>query len=118
MKLIDLMNSETALIKLYSMELPISLSFKIKMNIKEIKPVLQDFKEKRLEIFKKYGTQKGNSYELPKDMPEEFNKALKKLDELGNTEIELQLQAISLDDFKDVKITPELLEKIEYMLVL
>jgi uncharacterized protein YutE (UPF0331/DUF86 family) len=105
MRLGELKNIETVIVKLMSAELPIRLAFKFGVVVEQINDNLRRLEEFRVNLVKKYGKtdNKGNLQVLPENM-DKFTDELK---ELLDTEVDIKIVKIPIEVFEkgDIKVS-------------
>lgn len=87
-------------------------AFRVARLLRELEKEFTLFNEKRVELIREYA-QKDENGEIKSDEngnvtlePERLNEFYQKLEELLNTEVEINAEKISIDDFGDVDFTP------------
>lgn len=108
----DLVNGTEALQKLAGTGLKAKLAWQIGKLIKAAEAELQSFNETRIELIKKYGAKDEND-ELITDEngnckinPEGVEEFTNELNELANSEVELNATKVKMDDLENVDFTP------------
>lgn len=113
----QLVNSQSALKKLYDSNLSFNISYKISKIIATIDTELKFFESERAKLFKTYGTSTDdNKIEILPENMEQFNSEIQTLLSL---EISLSIDLISLDDLSKestIKLTPREVSYIDYMI--
>ena len=109
-------------------DLPIKVAYALVKNYKKIDTELKAFEETKNKLFEKYGEKvvldkKGNVVEdeskgkkvtrIKKEHIETFNK---EIDKILEDEIDLQVHKIKIEIFEDVKIKPQTLMAIDFLL--
>jgi hypothetical protein len=97
MKLVQLVNSFEAFIKLSKQDLPVKVSFKYKGLVRKVMALVEDFEKVRNDLFNKYQAtynQKNNTFEF-KDA-ESKSAWQKEVSSLLETEIDLKFEPIPL----------------------
>lgn len=111
-KISDLLNSTEVLQKLANKELKARLAWSVSKLLKAADKEISDFNEARMNLIKKYG-EKDESGELITD--EKGNCKITEgsvsafsveLNELMNTEVEINANKILIDDIGDLEFTP------------
>jgi sulfopyruvate decarboxylase TPP-binding subunit len=103
-KLGEIVNAKDSLIKLFKMDLPIIISYKLGKLVKEVDKEIKHFEEERFKLIKKYGelTDK-NSYSVKPENVEEFAKDLKELLEIS---LKLEIEKVSLENISsEIKLS-------------
>jgi len=98
MKLLQLVNSFGAFMKLSQQDLPVKISFKYKGLVREVMAIVQDFEKVRNDLFTKYQAiydQKNNVFEF-KDV-ESKDAWQKEINSLLDTEVNLKFEPILLN---------------------
>lgn len=94
-KIYEILNAKQVLDELYSNKsLPTKTAYKIYLLLSKLNASLEFFNSKRIELFKKYGEQKGEETVVSDEKRLEFLEALKELTEL---ECEEPIEKIDLD---------------------
>lgn len=111
-KIADLVNSTETLQKLAQKDFKAKLAWSIARLLKSAEVEIQSFNEARMNLIKKYG-EKDENGELVTDENgnckienESINEFSNELNELINTEVEINANKISLDLLEDVDFTP------------
>lgn len=111
-KLGELVNSTEVLQKLSQTELKAKLSWAVTKLLKAADKEMQDFNEARMNLIQKYG-EKDENGELITDenknckIPEAgLQKFSAELNELVETEIEINVNPLNIDDLEDKEFTP------------
>ena len=116
-----IINSREARKNISAKELDVKTSFKIAKNIKTIDEISNIFVDEKRKLVSKYGTKddKGNLKvddhgvaEIDKDNLEKWNKSYAELLEIEN---EVAIEKIKLSEL-DIKVSPQELLSIEYMI--
>lgn len=112
LKMNDLLNSTETLQKLSQKELKAKLALSIARLLKEAEREMQNFNEVRMNLIKKYGEkdengelitdEKGNC-KILNDNTADFSK---ELNDLIETEIEINANKLKLDDLETLDFTP------------
>lgn len=121
MKLSTLVGSEESLVKLMALKMPMSVSYKLSKLVFRMQPDLKIWNEKRLELFKEYGTldEKTDQYTVK---PENIVKFQEELTKLLEVEVDLTFapekpfEKISVAEFGDAQIEPSVLLQLEWLL--
>lgn len=112
---LQLINSEQALIKLKSQELPILVAYKLNKAIKDIAEKIAFINEQKNEIIKKYGKEEHGSYSIAQDDKENIDKFLKDFKEVLDIEEEVNVEPFDLKDFENVKLSSDEFEMISFL---
>ena len=102
-------------------ELPYSATLKISKNIKKIQILLDEYKDEFKKLSEKYfeKDEEGNyitNKEGIKIKDEYINEYIEKLKILEEFENEVELYTINSNDLKDIKISPQTLMAIEFII--
>lgn len=104
MKLIQVVNARKALMEALSgQKLSFSLSYKIAKFMEFTDEDNKFFAENFRKTAEEHGTIDGDTYKIPTDKIDEFNK---KIEELGNTEVDVRLEFTEAD-FSALNVTVE-----------
>lgn len=99
-----LLECEAGLAKLMRATFKPSIGLKIHRMVKQLELELTLVKEKRMEIFKKFGEEiEGGNLAIPKEKVEAANA---ELEDLLNTELEIEVQKHPLSMIDHVELTP------------
>ena len=111
-KISDLINSTEVLQKLAGTSLKARLAWQVARLLKAAEGEIQSFNETRLNLIKKYGVkdengelitdEKGNCQIIPEGI-EDFSR---ELNELIDTNVEINANKISIDDLDNIEFTP------------
>lgn len=114
MKLLTVVNSQQALGKLYTQDLPIRVSYKLKKLITAVDIELKEFGEFRNKLLEKYGKKTGeDSYIVGPDEGPAFTAELQ---ELLETEVELEVPQFTLEEIADAKLSVQDLASLDFMI--
>lgn len=111
-KLGELVNSTEVLQKLSQTELKAKLSWAVTKLLKAADKEMQDFNEARMNLIQKYGekdengeliTDENKNCKIPEAGLQEFSA---ELNELVETEIEINVNPLNIDDLEDKEFTP------------
>ena len=104
-KLGDIVSEENqnALVVLQSIKFPIKVSYRIKRIADKLIPEIQAFKEKKLELFKEFGTfdkdpETGKELQSQTILPENIAKYQEQIVLLADTEIVVDIEKINIDE--------------------
>lgn len=118
-KFSDLINSTEVLQKLARTELRAKVAWQVSKLLKLAETEMQNFNETRLEVLKKYG-EKDENGELITDennnckiVPSEIANFNNELNELLNTQIEINANKLDIDDLDDINFTPAEMNTLE-----
>ena len=111
-KISDLVNSTETLQKLAKKDFKAKLAWSIARLLKSAETEIQGFNEARVNLIRKYG-EKDESNELITDekgnckiIPEEIENFSKELNELMDSEVEINGSKLKMDLLEDVDFTP------------
>ena len=111
-KISDLLNSTEALQKLANKELKARLAWSVSKLLKAADKEISDFNDTRMNLIKKYG-EKDESGELITDekgnckiIADNMDAFTDELNELMNTDVEINANKILIDDIGDIEFTP------------
>lgn len=90
-----------------SLKFSVATCFLLFKNKKILTPVIESIKETRMILLKKYGTPQDGGITIPNERLPEFQK---EYNELMDTENEIELNKISIEDLKDIKIDMKTME--------
>lgn len=105
----------TEAFKEFSEYIPAKINFIIQKNVQKLTELAKDIDVARADVAKHYGTpaEDGNSYEI-KDENKEI--AMKELYDLFTIEQEIEIKKVNIDDFGDIKFTPQQMSALMFML--
>ena len=119
LKISDLLNSTEALQKLAGKELKAKLAWQVSRVLKLAEKEIQDFNETRMNLIKKYG-EKDENGELVTDENnnckinnESINDFSNELNELIESEIEINANKIKIEDIENIDFTPAEMTQLE-----
>lgn len=118
-KISDLLNSTDALQKLAGTELKAKLAWQVGRILKAADTEIQSFNDTRMNLIKKYGEkdesgelitdEKGNC-KIPNEVLNEFSN---ELNELVDSEVEINVNPIAIDNLTDKEFTPAEMSQLE-----
>ena len=118
-KISDLLNGTEALKKLAETQLKAKLAWQVGRILKAADTEIQSFNDTRMDLIKKYG-EKDENGELITDekgnckvMPDGIENFSNELNELINSEIEINANKISIDSLEDKEFTPAEMSQLE-----
>lgn len=116
LKLDQIFIGYAALQQVGSEKLPIKLSFTLQRNMRLLAPEAEGYEKSRVALIKtKYGVeQKNGNFSVPPKNMEAFQK---EMDELGKSEIELDIKTIAIDQAEALQISPVQFDALEWMFV-
>lgn len=107
----ELMNVDLALSGLATVQLPITVSFKLSVLMKRIRPHIKSANEQRTELAKQLGVEDENIQGQYKIKNENKQKFQDELDKLAKIEVVIDFSRIRISDIGDIKIQPSLLHQ-------
>jgi len=115
LKLEEIINASPALQTLSNTKLPVLVSFKLSMLLKELNPVYQSYNESRTKLLEKYGklNKEKTNYDFYGNKREEYAEKHK---ELLQADIKLDIPDIKISELDDIKIEPIFLEQLNWLL--
>jgi len=118
MKVVDIVNSAQVVQQLLGSKMKIGAAYKIKKNAEEIQIIVKAFEEKRTELLEKTGTlnEEKNEYEFK--TPKDRTKFDKGMNEHLQSEVDIDIKKVSVEDLGEVEIAPAALEVVEFMIEL
>ena len=103
-KLIDFVTAQPAFKVILNKPLDPAIAFRLSCLIDTINDSMKKFNDIRMIQVEKYGNKnKDGGYNIPKETVEEFEKSMEKL---GQEEIEVQYEPITLSDLSCMQLTP------------
>ena len=118
-KISDLLNGTEALKKLAETQLKAKLAWQVGRILKAADTEIQSFNDTRMDLIKKYG-EKDENGELITDekgnckvMPDGIENFSNELNELINSEVEINANKISIDSLEDKEFTPAEMSQLE-----
>ena len=111
-KISDLLNATETLQKLAQKDFKAKLAWTISKLLKQAEVEIQSFNETRMTLVKKYGEKDENDELITDDkgnckiVQESIDDFSNELDELLNTEVEINANKIQMSLLEDVKFTP------------
>lgn len=123
-KLKQAINAVGGLNALQSEKLPIKVSYKISKLANKLAPDLDIFNKKRLDLIKEFGTEnkENQTITVDPDKIEEYQKQLKQLEELLETDIEVNFgdgkpfEPIKSAELGNVSIEPKFLNGLDWLI--
>ena len=119
LKISDLLNSTEALQKLAGKELKAKLAWQVARVLKLAEKEIQDFNETRMNLIKKYGekdengelvTDENNNCKINNEFINDFSN---ELNELIESEIEINANKIKIEDIENIDFTPAEMTQLE-----
>jgi len=107
LKLGEIVGAEKQIETLLDLKFPVKVSYKIKRLADKIQPELKAFREKNLELFKKYGTHDPEKDVYTLDIPENHKVFNKEFAELLEVEVNLDFEKIKIADLGDTLVEPK-----------
>lgn len=118
----EIYNTATALSELFStmvqaeMKLPVKVNFYFQKNMNSLIAMAQELEQERTNIIMKYGTPTPEDPERVMIDPEKLDDANKELSDLFSLEQEVAINAIELDWFDGINMTPQQVNAITFMI--
>ena len=118
-KISDLLNGTDALKKLSETELKAKLAWQVGRILKAADAEIQSFNETRMNLIKKYGEKDENGELITDDkgnckiLNDELDEFSNELNELIESEIEINANKISIDSLEDKEFTPSEMSQLE-----
>ena len=118
-KISELLNSTEVLQKLAGTELKAKLSWQVGRILKAADNEIQAFNETRMNLIKKYGEKDENEELITDDkgnckiLPEYINDFSTELNELMDSEVEINANKIGIDKLEDKEFTPAEMSQLE-----
>lgn len=115
----DIVNSVEIFSALSQKKLNMRMAYQLAKIIKEVQKEFELFQETRMKLINEYAERdedgrlkidENNNFTIPREKIQDFQK---ELNELLETQVELQINKINLDELEDVEFTPMELIKIE-----
>lgn len=104
MKLLNCLQAHKSLTSLSKNKMPLSVSFNVAKNVSDLSVVVDNFYQERDKRIKELNSLKDKESEEAKSMAENFQK---ELDELLDSDIEMNLKVIDLSACKELSVAPE-----------
>lgn len=104
MKLLNCLQAHKSLSSLSKNKLPLAVSFNVAKNVSDLSTVVDSFYKERDKKIKELNALTDKESEEAKAMAESFQK---ELDELLDSEVEMDLKVINLSSCKDISVAPE-----------
>lgn len=118
-KLSELLNSTETLKKLSQKDFKAKLAWSISRLLKAAEQEIQEFNDTRMNLINKYG-EKGDDGQLVTDdkgncriVPESIQEFSNELNELINTEVEINANPIDIELLEDLEFTPTEMTQLE-----
>jgi hypothetical protein len=118
-KLSELLNSTETLKKLSQKDFKAKLAWSISRLLKAAEQEIQEFNDTRMNLINKYG-EKGDNGQLVTDekgncriIPENIQEFSNELNELINTEVEINANPIDIELLEDLEFTPTEMTQLE-----
>lgn len=118
----EIYNTATALSELFTtmvqaeMKLPVKVNFYFQKNMNSLIAMAQELEQERTNIIMKYGTPTPEDPEKVMIDPEKLDDANKELSDLFSLEQEVAINAIELDWFDGINMTPQQVNAITFMI--
>lgn len=104
MKLLNCLQAHKSLSSLSKNKLPLPVSFNVAKNVSSLSTVVDSFYKERDKRIKELNALEDKESAEAKSMAESFQK---ELDELLDSEVEMDLKVINLSSCKDISVAPE-----------
>lgn len=106
MKLIDVVNAQSAMQTLAGTKLPVKASFRVAKALKLIAVDMMVYDENRIKLLEEFGRKaaEGNKYEF--ESPEKEQAFQKGFQELQQEEVVLAVEPLGIDDLGDCSLSP------------
>lgn len=104
MKILNCLQAHKSLASLSKNKMPLSVSFMVARNVSELAPVVDDFHKEREKKVSELNNLKDTESKEAKEMAQSFQRDL---DEILDTDIEMNLHVVDLSECKDLIIAPE-----------
>jgi len=107
----NIYDSQTAIRKLVSADLPIKTAFRVTRMVRKINDIFQDVEKQRVALVEKYGEQaKDGNYKVKNENITMFQKDFS---ELLNEEVEVDIDQLLLEELSNIKISAVELQALE-----
>ena len=119
---IEIYNTADALVELFSnmsesnVQLPVKVNFYFQKNMNALVAMAKELEEERTNIIIKYGTPDPEDPDRVTLAPEKLDEANKELNDLFGLEQEVAVNAIELDWFEGINMTPQQVVAITFMI--
>lgn len=119
---IEIYNTADALVELFSnmsesnIQLPVKVNFYFQKNMNALVAMAKELEEERTNIIIKYGTPDPEDPDRVTLAPEKLDEANKELNDLFGLEQEVAINAIELDWFEGINMTPQQVVAITFMI--
>lgn len=119
---IEIYNTADALVELFSnmsesnVQLPVKVNFYFQKNMNALVAMAKELEEERTNIIIKYGTPDPEDPDRVTLAPEKLDEANKELNDLFGLEQEVAINAIELDWFEGINMTPQQVVAITFMI--
>jgi hypothetical protein len=119
---IEIYNTANALVDLFSnmsesnIQLPVKVNFYFQKNMNALVAMAKELEEERTNIIVKYGTPDPEDPDRVTLAPEKLDEANKELNDLFGLEQEVAINAIELDWFEGINMTPQQVVAITFMI--
>ena len=104
MKILNCLQAHKSLSSLSKNKMPLAVSFHVARNVSELSPVVDDFHKERDKKIAELNSIEDKESKEAKEMAKSFQKDL---DDLLDTEVEMNLHVVDLSECKDLFIAPE-----------
>ena len=119
---IEIYNTADALVELFSnmsesnVQLPVKVNFYFQKNMNALVAMAKELEEERTNIIVKYGTPDPEDPDRVTLAPDKLDEANKELNDLFGLEQEIAINAIELDWFEGINMTPQQVVAITFMI--
>ena len=119
---VEIYNTATALSELFTemaqaeLKLPVKVNFYFQKNMNSLVAMAKELEQERTNIIIKYGTPDPNDPDRVSIPPEKLEDANKELNDLFSLEQEVAINAIELDWFDGINMTPQQVVAITFMI--
>lgn len=104
-KLASIINSVEGLNNILKKELPVKAAYWLTKLSHKLESEIKQFTETRNRLIKKYGEQKDNDWLVNPEDKEKYEKFKNEMEELLNTEVDIDINPIAIKQLGDVKIS-------------
>lgn len=104
-KLKYIVENTESIANLLKLELPVKTAYKLAKLSNAIESELREFEQLRNNLIKKYGKQSGDEIKIEPTDKETFEKFSSEINELLETEVELNYTPIDIDELGSIKLS-------------
>ena len=107
---------EESLVKIMNKEIPVKAAYKLGKFLKKVSKELVTIEEQRISLVKKYskGENEKGDFQVLSEKENDFRKEFV---ELLQTEVNIDVQTVSIEDFGDISLSPVDLMKLDKIVV-